>query len=39
MTTALLQGVLDIPSVQLAPVLRPWSEDDDRLGEILEGRL
>jgi hypothetical protein len=31
-------SVLDIPTVSLGPVLRPLSADDDRLGEMLEGR-
>jgi hypothetical protein len=31
-------SVLDIPPVDLGPVLRPLTSDDDLLGEMLEGR-
>lgn len=30
-------GILDIPPVSLGPVLRPFTADDDLLGEMLEG--
>jgi hypothetical protein len=31
-------SVLDVPCVSLGPVLRPFTADDDLLGEMLEGR-
>ncbi len=31
-------SVLDVPPVSLGLALRPLSADDDRLGEMLEGR-
>jgi hypothetical protein len=31
-------SVLDIPPVSLGSILRPLTPDDDRLGEMLEGR-
>jgi hypothetical protein len=31
-------GVLDIPPVSVGSVLRPFTADDDLLGEMLEGR-
>lgn len=31
-------GILDIPSVSLGSVVRPFPADDDLLGEMLEGR-
>lgn len=31
-------GVLDIPTVQLAPVLQSWIDDDDPLEQMLEER-
>jgi hypothetical protein len=31
-------SVLDVPPVSLGPVLRPLSDNDDLLGEMLEGR-
>ena len=31
-------SVLDIGTVNLGPVLRPLTSDDDLLGEMLEGR-
>jgi len=32
-------SVLDIPSVSLGLILRPLTENDDLLGEMLEGRF
>lgn len=32
-------SILDIPTVSLCQVLQPLSNDDDLLGEMLEGRL
>ena len=32
-------SVLDIPPVHLGQVLKPWNNDDDILGEMLEGRF
>jgi hypothetical protein len=31
-------GILDIPPVSLGTVLRPFTAEDDLLGEMLEGR-
>jgi hypothetical protein len=31
-------SVLDIPTVSVGRILRPFSADDDLLGEMLEGR-
>lgn len=31
-------SILDIPPVSLGSVLRPFTADDDLLGEMLEGR-
>jgi hypothetical protein len=31
-------GILDIPPVSLGQVLRPLTDDDDLLGDMLEGR-
>jgi len=31
-------SVLDIAPVSLGPLLRPFADDDDLLGEMLEGR-
>ena len=31
-------SILDIPSVSVGKVLRPFTADDDLLGEMLEGR-
>jgi len=31
-------GILDIPSISLGSVLRPFADDDDLLGEMLESR-
>jgi hypothetical protein len=31
-------GILDIPPVSLGAVVRPFTADDDLLGEMLEGR-
>ena len=31
-------GILDIPPVSLGSVVRPFTADDDLLGEMLEGR-
>ncbi len=31
-------GILDIPPVSLGAILRPFTADDDLLGEMLEGR-
>jgi hypothetical protein len=33
-----LHSVLDIPAVSLGPVLRAPTDEDDLLGEMLEGR-
>jgi hypothetical protein len=32
-------GILDIPPVSLGSVVRPFTAEDDLLGEMLEGRL
>jgi len=32
-------SVLDIPAVSIGEILKPFSSDDDILGEMLEGRL
>ena len=32
-------SVLDIPTVSVGRILRPFSPDDDLLGEMLEGRM
>jgi hypothetical protein len=36
--SALPHSVLDIAPVSLGRVIRPFSPDDDLLGEMLEGR-
>jgi hypothetical protein len=38
MEDARTHGVLDIPPVSLGRVVSPPSADEDRLGEMLEGR-
>jgi hypothetical protein len=35
---ARLHGILEIPPVSLGAVLRPFTTEDDRLGDMLEGR-
>lgn len=37
-TSEATHGVLDIAPVSLGPVVRPFTPEDDRLGEMLEGR-
>jgi hypothetical protein len=37
--TAARHSVLDIPPVEVGRILRPFSPDDDLLGEMLEGRM
>ena len=34
-----MHGILDIPPVSLGSAARPFTGDDDLLGEMLEGRL
>src|SRR5207248_663129 len=37
-TTAPSHGILDIPPLSLGPLLRPFTHQDDLLGEMLENR-